>query len=345
MDTLDAMRTFVAVAQCGSFSAAARRLGVSKALASKQVAQLERRLGSCLLQRTTRAVTLTDAGRDAFARCLSILGAMEDLENEAASARAEICGNLRIAGPPVLGEEVLAGAVASFVRRHPALRVELLLDERYVDVVGEGFDLAIRVGTLADSTLVARRLGTQAFVFCASPEYLARRGTPETPLDLAAHDCVVDVALSPSGQWDLGRAPGVKPAIRPRVRVDSGRAVATLVRAGVGVGLIAHALVRDDLASGRLVRLFADCDAYDRPIWALYPHRAHLPARVAAFVEHLAAILRDGSPVAATATAAADADARTASAGASARSARTAPTRTSRASRRRGSLEKAPRRA
>jgi DNA-binding transcriptional LysR family regulator len=292
MDTLDAMRTFAAVAQSGSFSAAARRLGISKALASKQVAQLERRLGACLLQRTTRAVTLTDAGRDAFTRCLAILGAVEDLESEAASGRAQICGNLRVAGPPVLGEEVLAGAVASFVRAHPSVRVDLVLEERAVDLVGEGFDLAIRVGTLADSSLIARRIGTQSFVFCASPAYLARRGTPAEPADLAAHECVVDVALSPTGQWQLAGAHGARIAIRPRARLNSGRAVATLVRDGVGIGLVADALVRDDLASGRLIRLFPDCDAYDRGIWAVYPQRAHLPARVAAFVEHVAATVR-----------------------------------------------------
>lgn len=292
MDTLEAMRIFAAVAQAGSFSAAARRLGISKALASKQVAQLERRLGACLLQRTTRAVTLTDAGRDAFGRCLAILGAVDDLESEAASSRDEICGNLRIAGPPVLGEEVLAAAVASFARLHPALRVELLLEERYVDLVGEGFDLAIRVGTLADSSLVARRIGTQSFVFCASPDYLARRGTPRAPADLAGHECIVDVALSPGGQWDLAGAEGARVVIRPRARLNSGRAVATLVRDGVGIGLVAWTLVREDLAGGRLVQLFPDCDAYDRGVWAVYPHRAHLPARVSAFVEHLAGTLR-----------------------------------------------------
>ncbi|MEW6272775.1 MAG: LysR family transcriptional regulator [Thermodesulfobacteriota bacterium] len=292
------MRTFAAVAQAGSFSAAARRLGISKALASKQVAVLERRLGACLLQRTTRAVTLTETGREAFARCLAILAAVEDLESEAASAREQVCGTLRVAAPPVLGEELLAGAVASFVLRHPALRVELALEERFVDVVGEGFDLAIRVGELADSSLVARRIGVQAFVFCASRAYLRREGTPARAADLAEHDCVVDVALSPTGQWDPSGTGAPRAVVRPRVRVNSGRAVATLVRAGVGVGLVAASLVREDLASGRLVRLFPDGKAWERGVWAVYPHpqRAHVPARVSAFVEHVGAVLaREGA--------------------------------------------------
>ncbi len=210
MDTIETMRTFAAVAQAGSFSAAARRVGISKALASKQGAQLERRLGTCLLQRTTRAVTLTDAGRGALARCLEILAAVDELESEAASSRSEVCGTLRVAGPPLLGEEVLAPVVASFVLRHPGVRVELALEERFVDVVGDGFDLAIRVGDLADSRLVARRIGTQQFVLCAARDYLARKGTPSRPEDLAQHDCIVDLALSPTARWRLGGRHGAQ---------------------------------------------------------------------------------------------------------------------------------------
>jgi len=294
MDTIETMRTFAAVAQASSFSAAARRLGISKALASKQVAMLERRLGVCLLQRTTRAVSLTEAGREVFARCLAILGAVEDLESEAASGRAELGGTLRVAGPPVLGEEVLAHAVATFVRLHPAIRVEMVLEERFVDLVGEGFDVAIRVGALADSSLVARRIGVQSFVFCAAREYLERRGTPARPAALLEHDCIVDAALSPTAQWTLDGARGPRLAIRPRVRASSARAVATLVRAGAGVGLVAESLVRDELASGRLVRLFASAPSYERDVWAVFPHphRAHLPARSSAFVAHLEKLLR-----------------------------------------------------
>ncbi|HEY8514587.1 MAG TPA: LysR family transcriptional regulator [Candidatus Binatia bacterium] len=295
MDTIESMRTFAAVAQAGSFSAAARRLGISKALASKQVGMLERRLGACLFQRTTRAVTLTDAGRDALARCLDILAAVDDLENEAASAHGEVCGTLRVAGPPLLGEEVLAPAVASFVRRHPSVRVELALEERFVDVVGEGFDLAIRVGDLTDSGLVARRIGTQRFVLCAARAYLARKGTPRRPEELAQHDCIVDLALSPTARWHVGGKRGAQVvAVRPRVRVSSARAVATLVRAGVGVGLVATSLVRDDLASGRVVQLLGEDAVYERDVWAIHPHphRSQVPARVRAFLEHLSEALR-----------------------------------------------------
>lgn len=298
MDTIETMRTFAAVAQAGSFSAAARRVGISKALASKQVAQLERRLGTCLLQRTTRAVTLTDAGRGALARCLEILAAVDELESEAASSRSEVCGTLRVAGPPLLGEELLAPAVASFVLRHPGVRVELALEERFVDVVGDGFDLAIRVGDLADSRLVARRIGSQQFVLCAARDYLARKGTPSRPEDLAQHDCIVDLALSPTARWRLGGRHGAQVVeIRPRVRVSSARAVATLVRAGVGIGLVATSLVRDDLASGRVVRLLGEDGAYERDVWAIHPHphRSQVPARVRAFVEHLSAVLRSAS--------------------------------------------------
>jgi DNA-binding transcriptional LysR family regulator len=294
MDTIDAMRVFAAVARSGSFSAGARRLGISKALASKAIAKLEGRLGARLLQRTTRSLSLTEIGESYLGRSIALLAQLDEMEQEASGQRGTLCGVLRVAAPPAFGETALAEAVATFMVRHPELRVELVLDARTVDVVAEGFDHAVRVAALADSSLVARRIAPHPFVLCASPAYLRRAGRPEVPADLARHVAILDSAISPTGQWSFvvdGRA--VAFTVPLRARVDSARATATLVRAGIGIGLLVQSVVRDDLAAGRLVRRLEAFDAYDRSVYAIYPAGRHLPAKVRLFVDHLVATFAD----------------------------------------------------
>jgi DNA-binding transcriptional LysR family regulator len=295
MDSIETLRIFTTIVKEGSFAAAARRLGTSKALASKAVSQLEARLGVRLLNRTTRALHLTEAGRAYDARGRDVLARFDDLERSTRERQSSPRGRLRIAGPPVFGEDLLAEAVASFLARHPDVAVDLMLEERMVDVVAEGFDVAVRVGQLADSGLVARRIGTHPFVVSASPTYLERRGTPSHPDDLADHDCIVDVAVTPTDRWrfiEKGRARTV--AVRPRARVNSAAAAATLVRAGLGVGLLVFSRVRADLEAGRLVRLLERYDAYERGIWALTPPGRRSSALVRTFVAHLVEQFRDG---------------------------------------------------
>jgi DNA-binding transcriptional LysR family regulator len=288
MDTLEGMRVFARVVDAGSFSEAARRLGISKALASKYVGQLEERLGVRLLNRTTRKLTPTELGIAYYARCARIVGEVEELEGSLRVGHATPSGHLRIAGPRIFGEDALVGCVTAFIEQHPAVTVDLVLEERTVDIVAEGFDLAVRIGELADSRLVARRVTSYRYVLCASPDYLARAGAPETPDALAGHVCIVNSAVSPTNQWQFlvgGERRSV--SVRPRIRVNCARPVRSLALAGYGIGLCLLPTVREDLAAGRLLRLLEAHEAYDRAVYAVYPQSRYLPAKLRAFLDHL----------------------------------------------------------
>ncbi len=292
MDRLDGMRTFAEVAAAGSFSEAARRLGISKALASKYVSQLEERLGSRLLNRTTRKVSLTEVGQSYLLRCKAILEEVDDLEETVQLQQGRPRGLLRIAGPRVLGQDLLVPEVARFLDRYPEITVELLLDERRVDIVQEGFDLAIRIGHLNDSAMIARKLCDYRYVICASPDYLECHGAITHPRDLATHAAIINTNLAPSTQWDFlieGQLERV--GLQPKVRVNTDRAVRALVRAGQGAGLCLFPGVEEDIRAGRLVRLLEGFEAYDRPVSVVYPHARLLSGKARAFIDHLVAAM------------------------------------------------------
>ncbi len=288
MDTIDGMRAFARVVETGSFTEAARRLGISTALASKYVRQLETRLGAQLLNRTTRSVSPTEVGRAYWDRCSRILSDFEELEDSVADQHGQPRGQLRIAGSRAFGEDMLVPAIGSFLEGYPEISVDLQLDERMVDIVAEGFDMAIRVGDLQDSSLIARRIAAYPYYICASPEYLAAHGEPNTPQDLLDHRCIINTGVTPTSQWQFqinGQTSHV--TVPATVRVNTARATATLVKAGRGVGLCLYSTVIDDLESGRLVRVLRKFEAYDRSVYAVYPHSQHLSGKVRAFVEHL----------------------------------------------------------
>ncbi len=294
MDTIDGMRVFTQVVALGSFSAAARKLGISKALASKYVGELEKRLGARLLNRTTRKLSPTEVGRAYDPRCRSILGELDELVEAVKDQHGEPRGLLRVAGLRAFGEDLLVDAVAAFAERYPEIMVDITLDERPVDIVAEGFDVAIRVRELEDSAMIARRLAAYPYFICASPAYLDRAGTPSTPRDLAHHDCVVLTPISPTSQWTF-RIDGQKTlvAVAARARVNTARAAATLVRRGLGIGLCLYSTVNEDIKAGRLVRLLRAYEAYDRNVYAVYPHSRHLSGKVRLFVDFLLDRFRD----------------------------------------------------
>jgi DNA-binding transcriptional LysR family regulator len=288
MDTLEGMRVYACVVDAGSFSEAARRLGISKALASKYVGQLEQRLGVCLLNRTTRKLTPTEVGTAYYARCARIVGEVEELEGSLHADYVTPRGHLRIAGPRIFGEDALVGCVTAFLEKHVAVTVDLVLEERTVDIVAEGFDLAVRIGELADARLIARRITSYRYVLCASPNYLARAGAPATPDALAGHACIVNSTISPTNHWQFvveGERRSV--AVRPRIRVNCARPVRDLALAGHGIGLCLLPTVDEDIAAGRLVRLLDAFEAYDRTVYAVYPHSRHVAGKVRAFLDHL----------------------------------------------------------
>ena len=283
------MRAFAKVAESGSFSSAARLLGRSKAVVSKQVAMLESALSVQLLVRTTRQVRLTEVGRSYFERCVLVLAELDELESNVQQSQSSPRGVLRVAGPQTFAELHLSAAIREFLLRYPDLKVELVLTDRVVDLVDHAFDVAIRVGQLEDSSLLARRLAMSSIVTCASPAYLARRGVPRTPEQLPTHDLVIDANLRQPGTWRFRRgARTVNVRVSGRLQVNSAVMVRHFLVSGAGIGLCPEFVVRDDLEAGRLVPLLAEFSGYDLGIYAVYPHTRHVPSRVRVFVDFLA---------------------------------------------------------
>jgi DNA-binding transcriptional LysR family regulator len=237
MDLMSAMATFVRAVDAGSLSAAARSLPSSLTSVSRQVAALEEHFGTRLLLRTTRQLALTDEGRILSERAKAIIGDVREIEAALSHDRHQPSGRIRVSSPSLMGRLVIAPLLAEFLRRYPALSVDLLLVDRAVDMVEEDIPLAIRVGRLRDSQLVARKLADIRMIVCASPDYLARRGTPETPGDLAHHDCLVFSDTPGSAEWHFaedGKA-GRKIRISGRLWMNSLDALATAAKAGAGI--------------------------------------------------------------------------------------------------------------
>ncbi len=288
MDTLEAMRIFAVVAEQGSFSAAARQLGLSKALTSKKVAQLEEYLGVRLLNRTTRHVGLTETGAAYHERCAALVAEVDEAHDMVRSRHGAPRGSLKVAAPRAFGEDVLIPSLPSFMEAYPDIAIELTLDERRVDIIGEGYDVAVRVDDMPDSSLIIRKVTDFPFLVCASPAYLEAAGMPQHPDDLATYSCVILSSVNPTGQWSFNIDGEVRRVQVPvRIKVNTARGVATLVRAGMGVGLCLWSTVGEDLKAGRLVQVLEDYDYYDRSICAAYPHSRHLSGKVRVFVDHL----------------------------------------------------------
>jgi DNA-binding transcriptional LysR family regulator len=219
---------------------------------------------------------------------VQIVGEVEELEGSLDADHTTPRGHLRIAGPRIFGEDALVGCVQAFLEKHAAITVDLVLEERTVDIVAEGFDVAVRIGELADTRLIARRITWYRYVLCASPDYIARAGAPATPDALVGHACIVNSAISPANQWQFivdGKRRAV--GVRPRIRVNCDRPIRALALAGYGIGLCLLPTVRGDVAAGRLVRLLEAYEAYDRVVYAIYPHSRRLAGKVRAFLDHL----------------------------------------------------------
>lgn len=285
------MRLFAAVADAGGFTAASRRLGLPKQTLSRRIAELEETLGVRLLHRTTRTLRLTDLGVAYAARCTEVVRLADEANDALTHVSDDVRGALRVTADPLFGEAFLADLVREFVEAHPAVEVELMLTSRRVDLIEEGFDLAFRVGELRDSSLMATRLGPAAMRYCAAPGYLAARGVPTTPDELAGHDCI---ALMPDGaalRWLFVEdgAPRWRP-VTGRVRVNHLPTARRLAESGLGVvNLPAFACV-EELAAGRLVSVLDDYLAPFGAIHLVYPGPRLLAPRVRRFID--AAITR-----------------------------------------------------
>jgi DNA-binding transcriptional LysR family regulator len=281
---------FASVAELGSFSAAAQALGLSKSAVSKQVSQLETRLGARLLQRTTRRLSLTEAGRALLARGQRVAAELDGVEADLGEAPGPPRGLLRLSAPMSFGQRHIASLLPAFLAAHPAVQVELDLTDRTVDLIGERFDAAVRDGRLPDSTLIARRLAPARRVVCASPDYLARHGVPRTPAALREHACLNYTYMSAPGGWPFssgGRTRRVP--VRGPLSSNNGEALREAALAGLGVALLPTFIVGDDLRDRRLRALLTAYECWDAAIFVVYPPTRHPPPKLRAFVDFLAA--------------------------------------------------------
>jgi DNA-binding transcriptional LysR family regulator len=300
MTDLSDLETFVAVAGLGSFAAAARRLGVSPAMVGRRVQALEDRYGAKLIERTTRSLRLTDVGTAFLEKSRQIMETVDELDDLTRPDASQLSGRIRVTGPTTLGIKHLARIIARLSDQHPGLEIELSLSDRSVDLIAGGFDLAIRIGELPSSAMIARRVGTYRFACCAAPEYLSRNGMPKTPDDLADAQCVLNLNLVPRNRWPFFDPKG-KPFsvdVRGQVEIDNGEALRAAALAGAGIIYVPQDLVADDLASGALVAVLGGWRTIDLPIHTLHPTRRLVPRRVTALIDAIHAGLPRGSDAA-----------------------------------------------
>ena len=281
MDGIGQIHLFVKVVETGGFTAAARELGVPKSTVSRQIARLEDRLGVRLLERTTRALRTTEVGQAFYERCRGIVSDMGEAEAAVTQAQVVPQGTLRLSAPLTFGYLFLGELVSRFLLEYPELHVEVSLSDRKVDLIEEGYDVAIRAGTLGDSSMIARRLGSAEGVICASPTYLAARGTPTRPEDLKDHDCLLYQYQS-SSSWRVG---DTNVPVSGRLVSNNGDILRAAAVAGLGIANAPRFILGPELRAGRLVPVLQDHEQSNAGVWALYPHNRHLSAKVRAFVD------------------------------------------------------------
>ncbi len=287
-DALPAMAVFAQVVEDGGFTAAARRLGLAKSSVSKQVAQLEDRLGVRLLERTTRRIRLTEAGARYFESCRRIVAEVAAAEAEIGAAQAAPSGLLRLSAPVSFGVRQLPEPLARFLTACPDVEIALTLNDRQVDLVEEGYDLALRIGALRDSSLVARRLASTSLATAAAPAYFAEHGRPETPGDLAGHACLGYAYMDDGRAWTfMGPAGVIRRRFRPRLLANNGDVLRAAACAGLGVVHMPRFLLDDALETGALETVLDAFQPPDIGLYAVYPAGRPLPAKTRSFIDFM----------------------------------------------------------
>jgi DNA-binding transcriptional LysR family regulator len=296
MDPLDGVTVFVTVAQCGGFSAAAEKLGCSKSTISAQITRLERRIGARLLRRSSRSVSLTDAGRAYLCQVDDVLDRVRQAEKAAQAEANEPRGLLRVSAPSPFAWTHLAPLLPEFMARHPDITIELQVTAEVVDLVTAGFDLAIRLCPTSDPNIIVRRLGGTRLVVAASPDLVRHCAIPRIPEDLMALPLLVNSLHPWRDEWRFRRGTTERLiTVRPRLVADSLDVLHHLVRAGTGAALLSEYAIMADLDAGRLIRLLADWQVIDIPVLAVYPDNRHIAAKVRTFVAFLARRLEPGA--------------------------------------------------
>lgn len=291
MGQSDEMAAFLRIVECGGFSAAARGSPLTPSALSKLVQRLEARLGVRLLTRTTRRVALTPEGETYAARARDILALIEAAETEVTAGRGRPRGHLRVNTSTAFARHRLVPLLPAFVAEYPDITLDLTVNDRFVDLVAEGVDVVLRTGVLEDSSLIARRIATGRRVICAAPDYLARRGTPQRPADLLAHDCIVLHGLARMTVWPFRDGDRIATLnVRGPITSDSAEALRDMALAGLGIIRVSEFMVRDAIAGGRLVSLLAAEHASEEvPVWAITAPGRHRMPRIRAFVDFVAA--------------------------------------------------------
>ncbi|AHK42465.1 MULTISPECIES: LysR family transcriptional regulator [Ensifer] len=294
MDTLTRIRAFIDVVDAEGFSAAARRVGRSKALLSKYVRELEDELGALLLNRTTRQFSMTEAGHTYYRTASEILKEIDNLADLVRANNSDLKGRLRITAPRTFVDAEIGQSLVDFGKQHPELSLEIVSDDRFVDLVEEGFDVAIRITRLEDSTLIARKLDDFQVLICAAPDFVEKVGPIAHPTDLSKIPCILDTNGKSYSNWRFIEPDGSSftvPVSGP-IEVNSPLASVRAAVSGIGVALVPDFIARPKVATGELVTLFDDFLPRDRGIYAIYPHRRYLPAKVRTLVDYLHAWFR-----------------------------------------------------
>jgi DNA-binding transcriptional LysR family regulator len=288
MEDLQRMAIFARVVEEKSFSGAARRLGLSKSLVSKQVTQLERSVGARLLNRTTRALSLTEAGAILYEHCSRIVDELEEAKLAVGRLQTVPRGLLRLTVPVAFGRIHIASALPDFLSRHPEVKIDMATTDRFVDLAEEGYDLAIRIVDQPAPTLVARRLAPVKRKIVATPDYFAQHGVPESPGDLEKHNCLTYTYFNPQDPWRLHGPEGeISVRATGNLRVNDDDALAEAVARGLGVALLPTFIIGKELQSGRLQAALSQYIAVERHIYAVYLANRHVSAKVRAFIDFL----------------------------------------------------------
>ena len=292
MDLFYSMRMYVAVVDGGSFAAAADKLEISRAMVSKQIQKLEEHLGTRLMNRTTRRLSLTETGRVFYERSVQIMHDVEEAEQVAGHMTRTPQGVLRVTIPLSYGQHRLAAIIGAYTQAYPQVQLDIALSDRKVDLIEDGFDLAVRIGALPQSDLIARKIGGVRSIVCASPGYVARHGAPQTPEQLRNHACLGYTLTGSGADWrfETPDGPLVVPIAGP-IRADNGDIIRLAALSGAGILFQPHFIVGDDLAAGRLVQLLPEWQSAELGVYAVYPSRKHLSAKVRTFVDFLAQAL------------------------------------------------------
>jgi DNA-binding transcriptional LysR family regulator len=295
MDTLDGIKTVVAVVETGSFTAASERLGMSKALVSKYIGEVEDSLGVRLLNRSTRRLALTEAGQRYYDQALPLLEEFEEMVDSVTGEQSSPRGLLRISVPVTFGEMSLAPLIPKFLRQYPDIGVDLQLSDKMINMLEEGIDVVIRIGGVDDSSLIAKHIQTLPLVLCASPDYIKIHGLPDCPEDLskenAQHQCIIDSNFRIGKHWPIICPNNITTSVEvsSRIMANSPRAVKEIALASGGIGMIPRFIVQDAFDDGRLEEILPDYRTLEFGLFAIYPHRRYLSRKVRCFIDFLIA--------------------------------------------------------